>query len=164
MKIKTMIVAFVAAMLLAACATNGTQPTSVAQGLGIVCAQFNVVNPQLAAFNAVLSANPATSKLGAKATADLAAAQAPITALCSAGATVTSTQLLTAVQQALPAFAIVIAEVPMPPAQQAQIQGALVLAEGAVGLAGVVEQQIQAAKAASASAPASASTAPVPAK
>lgn len=142
------------------CATAG-QDASVAQGLGVVCAQFNVVNPQLEAFNAVLVADPATNKIGVKATADLAAAQKPIAALCAAGATVTSTQLLTAVQQALPAFAIVVAEVPLPPAQQAQIQSALVLAEGAVGLVGVVESQIAAAKLA---APATASTAATPAK
>ena len=59
-----------------------------------------------------------------QAEADLALAQKPIAALCAAGSTVTSTQLLTAVQQALPAFAIVVAEIPLPPAQEAQIQGA----------------------------------------
>ncbi len=136
-----------AMVLMTGCATSsGSQPTSVAQQLSVVCAQFSVINPQLEAFNAVLVAEPATNAVGVKATADLAAAQKPIAALCAAGSTVTSTQLLTAVQQALPAFAIVVTEIPLPPAQQTQIQGALVLVEGAVGLAGVAEQQIAASK------------------
>ena len=163
MKMKSFIVAALIATvaLFSGCATTGGQSTSVAQGLSVVCAQLNVVNPQLEAFNAVLVADPATNKIGVKATADLAAAQKPLAALCAAGATVTSTQLLTAVQQALPAFALVIAEVPLPTTTQASVQGGLVLLEGAVGLVGVVESQIAAAKLTT---PASASTATTPAQ
>jgi hypothetical protein len=127
--------------------SQGVKPVPVSQALAVVCPQLSLVNSQLAVFNAVLIANPATKVLGTKANADLAAAQAPVTALCTAGAAVTSTQLTTALEQALPALGTIVGTLPLPPAQEAQIQGALVLAEGAVGLAGVVEQQIAAAKA-----------------
>jgi hypothetical protein len=159
MKIKPFAAALVVAvvMLCAGC-TTGVKPMSVAQQLNIVCSNFGLVNTQLAAFNAVLVANPGTKALGDKATADLAAAQKPIQTLCASGQAITSTQLQTALAQALPAVAAVVATLPLPPAQQASVQGALVLAETTVGLAGIVEAQIQAAK----TAPASTSTAPPP--
>lgn len=148
MKIKTMIVALAAAVFLAACATTGPQPLSPAQVAAIACPQINLAVSQLTAFNTVLIADPATAKFGAKANADLAVAQPAITAVCAAGATVTATNLQALAQQALPALGTVVGSLPLPPTQQAQVQGALVLAETAMGLAGVVEQQIQAAKAA----------------
>jgi hypothetical protein len=47
----------------------------------------------------------------------------------------------------LPALAHLTGSLPLPPAQQAQVQAALVVAETAAGVAGVVEQQIKAAQA-----------------
>jgi predicted small lipoprotein YifL len=148
MKIKTMIVALAAAMLLAACATTGPQPLTPAQIAAIACPQINLAVTQLTAFNAVAAADPATKAFATKANADLIVAQPTIAAVCAAGATVTATNLQALAQQALPALGTVVGSLPLPPAQQAQVQGALVLAETAMGLAGVVEQQIQAAKAA----------------
>lgn len=152
MKIKTMIAAFIAAMILAACATSGTQPLSPAQIASVACPQINLAVTQLTAFNTVAEANPATKALATKANADLATLQPTIAAVCAAGATVTATNVQALAQQALPALGTVVGSLPLPPAQQAQVQGALVLAETAMGLVGVVEQQIQAAKAAPASA------------
>jgi hypothetical protein len=161
MKMKSFIVAAMVAavMLFAGCATNGSQQLSPAQIASVACPQFNVAVTQLKAFNAVLVANPATNSIGAKATNDLAKAQKWVDPVCAAGATVTSTNLQSLAQQGLPALAAIVGALPLPPAQQAQIQGALVLAETAVGVVGVVEAQIQAAK----TAPASSATAAVPA-
>jgi hypothetical protein len=139
---------------LSGCTAN-VQKQSVAQILAVVCPQLSLANTQLTAFNAVLIADPSTNTLGTQANKDLAKWQAPINALCAAGATVTSTQLNAELAQILPALGAIVGTLPLPPATEAQIQGALVLAEGAVGLAGVVEAQIAATKAA----PASASTA-----
>jgi hypothetical protein len=159
MKIKSMIMAFAAVLLLAACATTGPQPLSPAQVAAVACPQINLAVSQLTAFNAVLAANPATASFGTKANTDLAAAQPAIAAVCAAGATVTATNLQALAQQALPALGTIVGSLPLPAPQEAQVQGALVLAETAMGLAGVVEQQIQAAKASAAPA----SPAPVPA-
>jgi hypothetical protein len=154
MKIKTMIVALVAAMILAACATTSPQPLSPAQIASVACPQINLAVTQLTAFNTVAEANPATKAFASKANADLAKLQPTIAAVCAAGATVTATNVQALAQQALPALGTIVGSLPLPAAQQAQVQGALVLAETAMGLVGVVEQQIQTAKAA----PASAST------
>ncbi|OOG61434.1 hypothetical protein B0E46_15770 [Rhodanobacter sp. B04] len=148
MKIKTMIVALVAMLLLAACATTGPKPLSPAQIAAVACPQINLAMTQLTAFNAVAEANPATKAFATKANADLIAAQPTIAAVCAAGATVTATNVQALAQQALPALGTIVGTLPLPPTQQAQVQGALVLAETAMGLAGVVEQQIQAAKSA----------------
>lgn len=147
--------------LCAGCAPN-VKPVSVAQALSVVCPQLSLVNTQLTAFNAVLIANPSTKAIATKANAELAALQPAVNALCAAGATITSTQLNTELAQLLPALGAIVGTIPLPPATQAQIQGALVLAEGAVGLVGVVEAQIKAAQAAQL--PASASTAAAPLK
>lgn len=135
--------------LCAGCASN-VKPVPVSQVAAVVCSNLGTAHDQLVAINAALSINPATSALGAKATKDLAALQPAVNTLCAEAATITATQLNAAVAQLLPAFAAIVATLPIPPAQQAQVQGALALAEGAVGLDGVVESQIAAAKAASA--------------
>ena len=46
----------------------------------------------------------------------------------------------------LPALGHLAGSLPLPPAQQAQVQAALVVAETAAGVVGVVEQQIKAAQ------------------
>lgn len=144
-----LVVAFIG--LCAGC-TSGVKPVPVSQIASGVCANLGAAHDQLVAINAALSINPTTSALGAKATKDLAALQPAVNTLCAEAATITATQLNAAVAQLLPAFASIVATLPIPPAQQAQVQGALALAEGAVGLAGVVEAQIKAAQAAPASA------------
>jgi len=140
--------------LVSGCATSSPQPLTPAQIASIACPQVNLAVTQLTAFNTVLIATPTTASFGTKANADLVKLQPTIAAVCAAGATVTATNLQALAQQALPALGTVVGSLPLPAPQQAQIQGALVLAETAMGLAGVVEQQIQAAKAASIAAPA----------
>ncbi|GLQ96460.1 hypothetical protein [Dyella mobilis] len=160
MKFKVMLVALIAAVitLVPGCGIKPTQ--SIAQMTAGFCSNLGTVNASLDAFNATLTAVPQTHALGVKATNDLAAAKKLAAPLCAAGATVTSTQLQTLVPQILAASAAIVAELPLPPAQQLAIQNGLVLAQGAVGLVGVVEAQIQAAKAAQAAqaAPAASST------
>lgn len=162
MKIKTLIVAFCAAMLLAACATTGPQPLSPAQIAAIACPQINLAVTQLTAINTIMLASPSTAAFGAKANKDLAVAQPTIAAVCAAGSTVTATNLQALAQQALPALATVVGTLPLPVAEQAKVQAALAVAQTALGLAGVVQQQIDAAKAAQLPAPAS--TVAVPAQ
>ncbi|MFC4526399.1 hypothetical protein ISN76_12995 [Dyella halodurans] len=154
MKLKLMIVALMVACvaLFAGCATNAAQPLSPAQVAAVACPQLKLVGTQLQAFNSVLIGDPATQALGTKANADLAAIAPAVDAVCAAGATVTATNLQALAQQALPALGAIVGSLPLPPAQEAQIQGALVLAETAAGLVGVVESQIKAAQAAPAAA------------
>ncbi|GGA00358.1 hypothetical protein [Dyella caseinilytica] len=129
----------------------------------LVCSNLSSVNATFTAFNNVLIAEPATKVIGTKAAADLAAAQAPIQALCANVGIVTDTQITGALQQVLPAIAAIVATLPLPAATQASIQGGLVAAEGVVGLAGLFESQLQAAQAAKAM-PAPASTVASPAQ
>lgn len=155
MKIRILLVALVAMVSLAlfsGCSSSTVKPLSPAQVAAIACPQINLAVTQLKAFNAVLVVNPATAAFGAKATADLAAAQPVVDAVCAAGATVTATNLQALLSQGLPALGTLVGSLPLPAAQEAQIQGALVLAETAAGLVGVVEQQIKAAQAAPATA------------
>lgn len=141
-----MALAFALIGLCAGCVTQQAKPLSPAQVAAIACPQINLVGQQLTVFNAVLVANPATKALGDKANADLAKIKPKVDAVCAAGATVTATNVQALAQQALPAFGAVVGYLPLPPVQQAQIQGALVLAETAVGVVGVVESQIKAAQ------------------
>ncbi|MGH8158381.1 MAG: hypothetical protein ACREPQ_09685 [Rhodanobacter sp.] len=161
MKTRTLLVA-VAAMLslalFAGCTSSSVKPLSPAQVAAIACPQINLAVTQLTVFNTVLVANPATKDFGTKANATLVSIQPTVAAVCAAGATVTATNLQALAQQALPALGTIAGTLPITPAQQAQVQGALVLAETAMGIAGVVEQQIAAAKAA----PAPASSAAKP--
>lgn len=154
MKAKTLLAA-VSILLLGLVAGCGVkpQPLTPAQIAAIACPQINLAVTKLTAFNAVAAANPATASFATKANADLAAQQPTIAAVCAAGATVTATNVQALAQQALPALGTIVGTLPLPAATQAQVQGALVLAETAMGLVGVVEQQIQAAKAAQAAPP-----------
>jgi hypothetical protein len=145
-------VAAMVSFALSGCASNAPKPLSPAQVAAIACPQINLAVSQLTAFNAVLDADPATAAFGAKANVDIAKAQPVIAAVCAAGATVTATNLQALASQALPALGTVVGSLPLPAPQEAQIQGALVLAETAFGLVGVVEQQIKAAQSAPASA------------
>jgi len=149
MKTQTLIAALVVAcmLVLAGCATDGAKQLSPAQIAAIACPQVNLVNSQLTVINTAMLASPATAPFAKKASAELIAIQPTVAAVCAAGATVTATNLQALAQQALPALGTVVGSLPITPAQQAQAQAALVVAETALGLAGVVEQQIQAAKA-----------------
>lgn len=166
MKIKTFLAVALAATaaLFSGCATNGVQPPSPAQIAAIACPQINVAVTQLKAFNTLLIASAATASFGAKANADIIAVQPKVNDVCNgalAATGVSAASIAAFVQTGLPALGTIVGSLPLPAAQQAQIQGALVLAETAVGVAGVVESQIAAAKLA---APAAASTAATPAK
>jgi hypothetical protein len=158
MKAKTLLAA-VSILLLGLVAGCGVkpQPLTPAQIAAIACPQLDLVHTQLSALNAALKADPATAAIGAKADAQLAIAHAVVTKVCNGAAaapTVDASSIQALIQTGLPALGYLAGSMPIPPAQQAQIQAALVVAETAVGVAGVVEQQIKAAHAA----PAPAST------
>lgn len=148
---------------LSSCATNQSQLVQPAQIATIACPQLNLVHTQLAALNTALEASPKTADLGRKGAAQLAAIQPIVTGVCN-GATaaprVDFATLQTLVKSGLPALAALAASLPLPPAQQAQVQAALAVAETAASIVGVMEQQINAAHPAPAAA---ATVAPVPA-
>lgn len=78
-----------------------------------------------------------------------------MTAVCngaSAAPTVDVSSIQALVTTGLPALGHLAGTLPLPAAQQAEVQAALVVAETAAGVAGVVEQQIKAAQSAPASA------------
>jgi hypothetical protein len=104
-----------------------------------------------------LDATMPTLPAAVQAEAILKEAQPPLTAACTAGATVTLANVQDLATKVLPAVATVMATIPVPPATQAAIQAGLVAAEIAVGAAGVIEQQVATQKAVAA-APASAAT------
>ena len=144
-------------MLCAGCATSGPKPLNPGQIAAIACPQLNLVHSQFVALNTALEANPATAATGAKAAASLAAVQPIVAAVCngaSAMPTVDASSIQALIQTGLPALSTLAGSLPLTPVQQAQVQAALVVAETAAGVAGVVEQQIKAAQ----SAPAPAAT------
>jgi hypothetical protein len=158
MKIRTLLVA-VAAMislsLFAGCASTTPKPLTPQKIAAIACPQLNLVHSQFVAFNAALEANPATAVTGAKASASLAAVQPIIAAVCNGAAAAPSVDISSIqalIQTGLPTLGALAGSLPLPPAQEAQVQAALVLAETAAGVVGVVEQQIKAAQAVPASA------------
>jgi hypothetical protein len=131
------------------------QPLTPQQIATIACPQLDLVHTQLTAFNAALEADPATAAVGQKASAQLAVVHAIVTKVCngaSAAPLVDASSVQALVQTGLPALAYLAGSLPLPPAQQAQVQAALVLAETAAGVVGVVEAQVAAAHAAPASA------------
>jgi len=153
MKLARILVAALAVALIglcAGCATNGAQPLSPAQIAAVACPPIQAAITQFEVLDASLPGVPVAQK----AEADLQALQPIVAAACATGATITSTNIQAVAQTVLPALGRILATLPIPAVQQAQIQAGLVAAEIAVGAAGVIEQQIQAAK----SAPASAST------
>jgi len=152
-----MFMAAVSILLLGMIAGCGVkpQPLTPAQIATIACPQLNLVHTQLSVLNAALKADPATADLGNKADAQLAVAHAIVTKVCNGAAAapmVDASSIQALVQTGLPALGFLAGSLPLPPAQQAQVQAALVLAETASGVVGVVEAQIAAAKAAPASA------------
>jgi hypothetical protein len=161
MKARTLLVAVAITITLAlvtGCATQGVKPLSPAQVAQVACPQVKLVNAQLTSLNTALLASPATASFAAKANATIATLQPTVDAVCAAGATVTAPNLQALAQQALPALATIVSTLPIPPAQEAQIQAGLIAAQIAFSAAGIVVQQV---KAAQAPAPAS-SAAPKP--
>jgi hypothetical protein len=152
--------AFVAAVsilllgiLLSGCGVK-PQPLTPQQIATIACPQLDLVHTQLAVLNAALEADPATAAVGAKASAQLAVVHAVVTKVCNGAAaapTVDASSIQALIQTGLPALGYLAGSLPLPPAQQAQVQAALMVVETAAGVAGVVEQQIKAARAAPAS-------------
>jgi len=131
------------------------QPLTPKQIATIACPQLDLVHTQLSVLNATLEANPATAAIGAKADADLAIAHTVVTKVCKgaqAAPTVDASSIQALIQTGLPALSYLAGSLPIPPAQQAQVQAALVIAETAAGVVGVVEVQVAAAKAAPANA------------
>jgi len=150
MKLKTLIVALVATCLavLAGCGVKPQQLTPQ-QIAAIACPQLNLVHTQLTALNTALEADPATAGTGAQAQIQLAAIHPIVTAVCNGAAAapaVDVSNIQALVQTGLPALAHLAGSLPLTPAQQAQVQAALVVAETAAGVVGVVEQQIKAAQ------------------
>lgn len=157
MKFARILVMAMAVALIGLCAGCGVkpQPLTPQQIATIACPQLDLVHTQLAALNAALEADPATAVLGHKADAQLAIAHAVVTKVCngaSAAPAVDASSIQSLVQTGLPALAYLVGSLPIPPAQQAQVQAALVLAETAAGVVGVVEAQVKAAQAGPASA------------
>lgn len=154
MKITTLIMAFVAVMLLAACATTAPQQLSPAQVFAIACPPVQAAIVQFEAVDAALPGVPTA----VKAEAALKQVQPLVAAACASGVTVSAASVQAFAQTVLPALGQVAGSLPLPPAQLAQVEAGLVAAEVAVGAIGVVEQQIKAAQ------PAPASTVAAPAK
>lgn len=157
MKRMSLLVALAATLslaLIAGCAGNAPKPLAPAQIAAIACPQLNLVHAQLVAFNTALEADPSTAATGKQAQAQLDAIHPIVTAVCngaSAAPTVDVSSIQALVTTGLPALGHLAGTLPLPPAQQAQVQAALVVAETAAGVAGVVEQQIKAAQTAPAS-------------
>lgn len=152
MKLKTLIVVLVATCfaVLAGCAGNAPKPLTPQQIAAIACPQLNLVHTQLVALNAALEADPSTAATGKQAQAQLDAIHPIVTAVCNGAAAapaVDVSNIQALVQTGLPALAHLAGSLPLTPAQQAQVQAALVVAETAAGVVGVVEQQIKAAPA-----------------
>jgi len=146
---------FAVGAILTGCAGNAPKPLAPAQIAAIACPQLNLVHTQLVAFNAALEADPSTAATGKQAQAQLDAIHPIVQSVCngaSAAPTVNLSSIQALITTGLPALGHLAGTLPLPPAQQAQVQAALVVAETAAGVAGVVEQQIKAAQSAPASA------------
>jgi len=158
MKLRSLLVAaaaMVSLVLISGCAGNAPKPLSPQQIAAIACPQLNLVHTQLVAFNAALEADPATAATGKQAQAQLDAIHPIVAAVCngaSAAPAVDLSSIQALISTGLPALGHLAGSLPLPPAQQAEVQAALVVAETAAGVAGVVEQQIKAAQAVPASA------------
>lgn len=151
MSLLVALAAMVSLALIAGCATSGAKPLTPQQIATIACPQLNLVHAQLVAFNAALEADPATAATSKQAQVQLDAIHPIVTAVCNGAAaapTVDASSIQTLVQTGLPALAHLAGSLPLTPAQQAQVQAALVVAETAAGVVGVVEQQIKSAQAA----------------
>lgn len=138
--------------LIGLCAGCGIkpQPLTPQQIATIACPQLDLVHTQLTALNTALEADPATAAVGAKASEQLAVVHAIVTKVCNGAAAaplVDASSIQALIQTGLPALGYLAGSLPLTPAQQAQVQAALVVAETAAGVVGVVEQQIKAAQA-----------------
>lgn len=139
MKLKSLAIAwaialFVCVLGLSACTTGNVQPIHPAQIAAVACPQLNLVHTQLVALNAALEADPKTAATGTKAAAQLAAIQPIVNAVCNGAAAapkVDFTTIQTLAQTGFPALATLVASLPIPAAQQAEIQAALAVAETA---------------------------------
>lgn len=159
--------------MLGGCSTVGSSPgvsgtapnvLSPVQVAAIACPQVNLVHVQLVAFNAALAANQATADLGRKATAQLDVIHPMVQKVCNgslASAGVNLTDIQTLVQTGLPALGTLASTLPLPPAQQAQVQGALVIAETAAGVVSALRPQPWAVPAAAVSSGPSSGPAPL---
>lgn len=151
MKRISLLVAVAAMFSLALIAGCGVKPQQLnpQQIAAIACPQLNLVHTQLTALNTALEADPKTAATGQQAQAQLDAIHPIVTAVCNGAAAapaVDASSIQALITTGLPALGHLAASLPLPPAQQAQVQAALVVAETAAGVAGVVEQQIQAAQ------------------
>lgn len=138
-----------AAAFLPGCATTSTKSLTPAEVITAACPPIQAAIAQFEALDASLP----TVKAAADAEAALKQIQPVVAAACDAGATVSTANVQAFASTVLPVLGQVAGSLPLPPAQLAQIQAGLVVAEVAVGAVGVVEQQIQAAQAANASTP-----------
>lgn len=157
MKFARILVMAMAVALIGLCAGCGVkpQPLNPQQIAAIACPQLNLVHTQLVAFNAALEADPATAAIGKQAQAQIDAVHPIVAAVCNgaqAAPAVDLSSIQALISTGLPALGHLAGTLPLPPAQQAQVQAALVVVETAAGVVGVVEQQFKAAQAAPASA------------
>ena len=157
MKFARILVMAMAVALIGLCAGCGVkpQPLNPQQIAAIACPQLNLVHMQLVAFNAALEADPATAAIGKQAQAQIDAVHPIVAAVCNgaqAAPAVDLSSIQALISTGLPALGHLAGTLPLPPAQQAQVQAALVVVETAAGVVGVVEQQFKAAQAAPASA------------
>jgi hypothetical protein len=132
---------------LAGCTTGTVQAIQPAQIAAVACPQLALVHNQLVALNAALVADPKTASVGAKATAQLAAIQPIVDGVCNGAAAAPKVDFSTIqslVQTGFPALSALIAALPIPATQQAEIQAALAVAETAAGVVQTLQQQIQA--------------------
>jgi hypothetical protein len=151
-RIATLVILGFAALLGACASTGGTQQLTPQQIVAIACPPIQMAVTQFQTLAATMPADPNYAKAGDI----LKQAQAPLAAACTAGATVTVANIQDLATKVLPAVGTVMTTIPIPPQTQAEVQAGLMAAEIAVGAAGVIEQQLAAAKAAQAAAPASA--------
>lgn len=152
MKFARILVMAMAVALIGLCAGCGVkpQPLNPQQIAAIACPQLNLVHTQLVAFNAALEADPATAAIGKQAQAQIDAVHPIVAAVCNgaqAAPAVDLSSIQALISTGLPALGHLAGTLPLPPAQQAQVQAALVVAETAAGVVGVVEQQVKAAQA-----------------
>lgn len=157
MKFARILVMAMAVALIGLCAGCGVkpQPLTPQQIAAIACPQLNLVHTQLVAFNAALEADPATAAIGKQAQAQIDAVHPIVAAVCNgaqAAPAVDLSSIQALISTGLPALGHLAGTLPLPPAQQVQVQAALVVVETAAGVVGVVEQQFKAAQAAPASA------------
>ena len=128
-------------MLLAACASlGGSSAPTPTQVAAAVCP---VVQQDIATYEAIFAADT-TDANAAKISADLAKAAPVVSALCAATATVSTASVQAFASTALPALADLVNYLPLTAAEKTKIVQDLTIAELAVGVAGVVEAQVQA--------------------